>query len=72
MTMPTGRLTFDDVPDIRAGMRAGFPAPPSKTIPQTAQRVAVSAIRVPHAGQILLGITGRGLVLDNLPPFGVR
>jgi hypothetical protein len=72
MTIPIGRFMLADVPVIRAGTRAAFPAPDPKTIPHTAQRDAVSAIRVPHAGQIRLGITGRGLVLDIFSPFGVR
>jgi hypothetical protein len=74
ITKPMGRLMLADVPLIRAGARTvlAFPAPASKTIPHTAHRVAVSAIRVPQAGHIRLGVVGLGLVFDIYSPFGVR
>ncbi len=71
ITTPTGSDRFDDVPLIRAGARMALPVPDSKTIPHTAQRAAVSAIRVPQAGHIRLGMAGRGLVFVIFSPFGV-
>jgi hypothetical protein len=63
MTMPTGRLRVAEDPEILEGTLAVRPVPDSNTMPQTAQREAVSAMRVPQDGQIRLGIPGRGFVL---------
>ena len=63
-TTPTGRLSDAEVPEILDGILAVRPDPASNTIPQTAQREAESAIRVPQDGQMRLGIAERGLVFD--------